>query len=126
MSSQTRRDVVIVIDDDPDLRSLVVMLGRACDVPVLEAENCSRGLELLEQEHSNVKLVLLDYFMPGTEPSQCVARIVAKAGPSIPVVLLTAAVDAAERAAGVKIDRWISKPFETATLMALLRQSAVR
>jgi len=123
MSGPIERDTVLIVDDDPDLRCLVVMLGQACAVRVLEAESCNRALELIDREHERMKLILLDYFMPGSEPEKCAAQILEKARPEISVVLLSAAVDAAERAAALKIDRWVCKPFETTTLMTLLRQS---
>jgi CheY-like chemotaxis protein len=123
VTRRVARDSVLIVDDDPDLRSLVVMLGQACEVRMLEAENCNSALKVIEREHSRIKLILLDYFMPGAQPEKCAAKILEQAGPDIPVVLVTAAVDAAERAAALRIDRWVSKPFETAALMTLLRQA---
>ena len=120
MSSKPSRDMVLVVDDDPYLRELVAAIGRTCGVHVLEAEDCGAALQILEQEGHKIKMVLLDYYLPGMQPAQCAGAIVAKAGASIPVVLVTAAVDAAARAAELKIGRWISKPFEISALTNLL------
>jgi CheY-like chemotaxis protein len=49
--------------------------------------------------------VLLDYFMPGMEPIKCVNTVVDKAGTSIAVFLLTAADNAAARAANLRCKR---------------------
>ena len=125
MSRRDARDCVLIIDDDPDLRTLIETIGQVCGVSVLQAGDCSEGLNILEREHRRIKMILLDYFMPGTEPAQCARSIIAKAGSSIPVVLLTAAVDPAARAAELKISYWISKPFEASTLTDLLSENVL-
>jgi len=119
MSRRPARDCVLIIDDDPDLRTLIETIGQVCGVSVLQASDCNEGLDILQREHRRIKMILLDYFMPGTEPAECACAIIEKAG-SIPVVLLTAAVDPAARAAELKISYWISKPFEASTLTDLL------
>jgi len=125
MSGRRLRDCVLIIDDDPDLRTLIETIGQVCGVLVLQASDCIEGLHMLEREHRRIKMVLLDYFMPGMEPAECARAIVAKAGTSIPVVLLTAAVDPADRAAELKINYWISKPFEASTLTDLLAENVL-
>ena len=123
MTARLSRDSVLVVDDDPYLRELVATIGRTCGVHVLEAADCASALRVLEQDGRKIKLVLLDYYLPGMQPAQCVSAIVAKAGPSTPVVLMTAAVDAASRAAELKIGRWISKPFDVSILTGVLTEN---
>jgi CheY-like chemotaxis protein len=123
MTAKLSRDTVLVIDDDPYLRELVSAIGRTCGVHVLEASDCTAALHLLEQNGRKIKMILLDYYLPGMQPAQCASAIVEKAGASIPVVLLTAAVDAASRAAELKISRWISKPFEVSTLTGVMTEN---
>jgi CheY-like chemotaxis protein len=125
MSGRRSRDSVLIIDDDPDLRTLIETIGQVCGVSVLQASDCSEGLHILEREHRRIRMVLLDYFMPGMEPGECACAIIAKAGSSIPVVLLTAAVDPAARAAELNINYWISKPFEASTLTDLLVENVL-
>ena len=125
MSGRRLRDCVLIIDDDPDLRTLIETIGQVCGVLVLQASDCIEGLHILEREHRRIKMVLLDYFMPGMKPGECASAIIAKAGTSIPVVLLTAAVDPAARAAELKINYWISKPFEASTLTDLLAENVL-
>jgi CheY-like chemotaxis protein len=77
----------------------------------------------LDEEHQRIKLILLDYFMPGMAPAQCADAIVAEAASKIPVVLLTAAFDPAARAAELKLHRWVSKPFEVSEVIDLVTQT---
>ena len=123
MTREALRDSVLVIDDDADCRTLVETIAEICNTPVLQAPDCREGLEILKREHDRIKMIILDYFMPGLEPAECAQAIVGMAGPSIAVVLLTASVDAGARAAELKINRWISKPFEPSTLINLFTQN---
>ena len=120
MSDKVARNAVLVIDDDPDFRSLIEIFAQLWNIPVLQAGDCRSALKILDREHQRITMILLDYFMPGMEPAKCVKAILAKAGPSIEVVLVTAAVDARARAVELKINRWIAKPFESSTLKSLL------
>ncbi|HYR84207.1 MAG TPA: response regulator [Terriglobia bacterium] len=120
MSRKVCRDSVLVIDDDPDFRALVETMAELYEVPMLQAPDCRKGLKVLEREYSRIKMVFLDYFMPGMEPVRCAAAIIAKTGSSVPVVLMTAAVNPGARAAELKITRWISKPVEASVLKDLL------
>jgi CheY-like chemotaxis protein len=113
------RDTVLVIDDDPDVQALIEVVAQTYGIPTVHAFDCTDGLEVLKRDHSRIKMILLDYFLPGMHPAVCAAAILAAAG-SIPLVLLTAAEDPAARAAELKLCRWISKPFEPSALARLL------
>jgi DNA-binding NtrC family response regulator len=119
MSSTTKqRDCVLVIDDDPDLRELCQILCADWGLMVLGASDCASALALLDREGDRVRAVLLDYFMPGTDPRKCAKAVVAKVSSDVPVILLSAAVDIAERAAEVGLRRFLAKPFEVNDLRA--------
>ena len=120
MSSSLERNMILVIDDDPDCREMIAVMAEIWGIPVLQAPDCAKGLQILKRENHRIKIVLLDYFMPGMEPGQCADSIVVVAGPEIPVVLMTAAVDPAVRASQLKLTQYLSKPFEMSTLAALL------
>jgi CheY-like chemotaxis protein len=120
MKPKCRPNAALVIDDDPNCREMIQTLGLVWGVPVLEAANCKEALKVIKSERGRIKLILLDYFMPGMDPAKCVASIIATAGPSIEIVLMTAAADPALRAAEVKVNHWLSKPFEMSSLQALL------
>ena len=118
------RDTVLIIDDDPGCRELIAVLGQLWGIPVLEAADCAAGLRVLQREEQRIRLILLDYFLPGMRPVECAAALIAMAGPSIPVVLVTAAVDPAVRAAELKLTHWVSKPFDMSVLEDLFKNAA--
>jgi CheY-like chemotaxis protein len=114
---------VLVIDDDADFRGLLSTIGELHGVPVLEACDCLSGLKMLVSERSRIKLVVLDYFMPGMDPLACGAAIVAQAGPEVPVVLVTAAADPGTRARELHLTQWLAKPMELSVITDLLIQN---
>jgi CheY-like chemotaxis protein len=118
------REAVLIIDDDSSCRELIALFGEIWGIPVLEAADCAAGLRVLEREKQRIRLILLDYFMPGMRPVECSATLAAVAGPSIPIVLITAAVDPAIRAAELKLSQWISKPFDMSVLEDLFKKAA--
>jgi CheY-like chemotaxis protein len=116
------RGRVLVIDDDPDFRELVGMVATSVGVDVLEAENCVDGLNILMKEQDRIRLLLLDYFLPGIAPVRCVEALRRTTADRVPIVLVTAAVDAGARAAELGLSRWLAKPFDLADLIRLLEE----
>lgn len=126
MTNSQLRDTVLFIDDDPDLRALVKEIGTLAGVKVIEAENCCDGLKILDQEFGSIKLVLMDYFMPGMTPVNCANSLQEKVkAAQIPVILVTAAVAPQERAAELNLSRWLAKPFELNYMMRILKTCEV-
>jgi CheY-like chemotaxis protein len=118
------RDTILVIDDDPDFREAVRLLLEALGASVLEAPDCTAGIALLGRERSRVRVVLLDYWMPGKTPRDCARCLHELAGKDVEVVLVTAAANPAERAAELGIARYLSKPFEIEQLERLTSPDA--
>lgn len=120
----TTLPAILVIDDDPNFREMIVLVGQMWGITVLEAGNCAQALQVLDREKHRIRLIFLDYLMPGMEPRQCAAALIAMAGPSIQIILATAAVDPAGRAAELKLSQWLSKPFDISALEVLFRKVA--
>ncbi len=112
------RDRVLIVDDDPDLRELCEMLCADWGLTVLGAGSCEAALRVLEREHDHLRVVLLDYFMPGPPASERAKAIKERLDPGVPIVLVSAAVDIAERARELGLQRYLGKPFEVADLRA--------
>jgi CheY-like chemotaxis protein len=105
---------VLVIDDDDDIRMLVrLSLQRVGGLEVIEAANGREGVELARAERPDA--ILLDVMMPEMDGPSAVREL--RASPetaAIPVVLLTAKVQARdrERFAQLPIQGTIPKPFD--------------
>jgi CheY-like chemotaxis protein len=115
---------VLVVEDDPDTRA--VLVEALTEEPDLVAEGADDGQSALERlrRPPGVDLVLCDLAMPGLDGFGLAARLredAATAG--LPVVAMTALDDAvvAARATGAAYDAVVAKPFDLAELAAVLR-----
>ncbi|WP_437295628.1 response regulator [Sorangium sp. So ce426] len=106
------RNLVLVIDDDPDFRELVALSLTEWGLQCLQVSACAEALPLIERERDGLRAVLCDYFMPGLSPDDCARAIRARVDPAVRVVLVSAAVDVSERAAELGLARFLAKPFD--------------
>ena len=120
---------VFVVDDDAAVRE---SLGRALRLEGYEVELAADGAEALERLESDgvgVDLVVLDVLMPNVDGLE-VCRRIRRSGSRLPVLMLTARDEVADRVAGLDAgaDDYVVKPFALAELLArvraLLRRSA--
>src|SRR5262249_41376839 len=110
---------ILVVEDDPKTRSLLVSgLGESGheSVPV---SNGSEALERLASKKPRFDLVLLDVLMPVCDGWQTLERMRTR-GDSTPVVMLTARHEVNERVQGLRLgaDDYLIKPFALAELLA--------
>ena len=119
---------VLVVDDEPTVREVVVGYLRRDGHEVSEAADGNRALELLESEPPD--LVVLDLMLPGISGLDILRRL--RQTSDIPVIMLTARADESDRVAGLELgaDDYVVKPFSPRELAArvngVLRRSAGR
>ena len=123
-----KRGHVLVVDDDPDIRSLLKeLLGRQ-GYGVTEAANGKEALRALYSTPPDV--VLLDISMPDLDGWQTLERI--RDLSDVPVAMLTARAAELEKVRGLKAgaDDYITKPFGRQELLArveaMLRRAGPR
>lgn len=113
------RPRVLILDDDEDLRRLVVAaLGRK-SYQLLEADNGRDGLALAFVELPDI--ILLDRQMPGIDGLEVLRNLRANLTTRhIPVILLTAMWDIDQRVQGLQsgADDYVTKPFSPPELAA--------
>ena len=87
---------------------------------VVTAEDGDSARELIEREAPN--LVLLDVMLPGKTDGLALCRWI-RSSSELPVILLTARVDEADRIVGLELgaDDYITKPFSPRELAARVR-----
>ena len=108
---------VLVVDDDPKIRT-VVRRGLAYEgYRVVEAASGEEGLEKA-REHLP-QLVVLDVMMPGLDGLEVTRRLRA-AGDEVAILMLTARDEVADRVAGLETgaDDYLVKPFSFEELLA--------
>ena len=122
--SQGSHPVVLVIEDEPDLRNLLDRQLDRAGYRVLLAEDGLEGLDAASREA--VDLVLLDLMLPHLDGLEVCRRLKRDARTSrLPVIMLTAKGEPVDRIVGLELgaDDYITKPFNLREL--LLRIAAV-
>lgn len=116
---------ILVIDDDPDLLTLLSMILRKEGYQVEVAENGESGLEMAAQLQPD--LILLDVMMPGVDGWETCREL--RKTSSAPIIYLTAKREESDIVRGLQLgaDDFIPKPFRrhelTARIEAVLRRA---
>ncbi len=82
------RQTILVVEDNPDVRTVAVSLLEQLGYRTLEVETASAALDLLAAK-KDVSLVFSDVVLPGQTDGLELARLVSNRYPRIPVVLTT-------------------------------------
>jgi len=111
---------VLLIDDDARLAELLVGYLEPQGIALVHAGGGQAGLAHLQS--GGFDAVLLDVMMPGLD-GLAVLREIRKAGHRVPVIMLTARGDEADRVVGLELgaDDYVAKPFSPRELLARLR-----
>jgi DNA-binding response OmpR family regulator len=101
---------VLVVDDEPMVRDVVTRYLERDGHRVVTAEDGDRARQLIEEEPPS--LVLLDVMLPGKTDGLALCRWI-RSSSELPVILLTARVDEADRIVGLELgaDDYVTKPF---------------
>ena len=114
-----KETTVLVVDDNPDLRSYVAGILERQGYRIETADNGATGLDIATQIRP--QLIVTDLMMPQVSGIEMIQRI--RLDPHLqgtPIILLTAKVDDNTRLEGVEngADAYISKPFQDRELVA--------
>ncbi|NNC18048.1 response regulator [Corallococcus exiguus] len=91
MSSTPSRSIILIVDDEPDLREVVAELLEMEDYTVLQAANGQAALDVLAANNDQPCLVLLDLMMPVMDGHEFLHRLREDARyRELPVLMLTA------------------------------------
>lgn len=120
-SQDEQKPMVLVIDDNDDVRGYVASL-LASGYDVRQADNGTTGLERAMSEVPDI--VICDVMMPGIDGLEVCRRLKAETATShIPVILLTARTMDDQRVEGYDCgaDAYITKPFSAKVLLARVK-----
>jgi two-component system, OmpR family, KDP operon response regulator KdpE len=110
---------VLIIDDEKQIRRLLRLALEAAGHQVHEAETGATGLMEIVQRRPNV--VLLDLGLPDMEGVEVLRQM--REWSNVPVLILSVRDEAAEKveALDAGADDYVTKPFDTAELLARMR-----
>ena len=110
---------LLLVDDDPDIRSQTRKLLEDDGFEVETAPNGEQGVMLAE--NGRFDCIVLDVLLPDFDGFEVCRRI--RARNDVPIVMLTARTDAFDVVAGLEAgaDDYLGKPFEPKELAARIR-----
>jgi two-component system cell cycle sensor histidine kinase/response regulator CckA len=116
-------EVVLVVEDEPSVRSPVCRMLRNLGYYVLEATNGKQALEVMEQHHAPVHLVISDVMMPEMDGAELV-DLLRGWYPRMGVLFISGVspdVLDAQRATTVRNSAFLPKPFSMQVLAKMVR-----
>ena len=110
-----KKEQVLIVEDDADIRDGVRILLESEGYAVMEAEDGRQGLYCLNDE---VDLVILDVMMPGMDGFETLEEI--RKESSLPILMFTSKNDSASKVRGLRAgaDDYLTKPFDMDELIA--------
>jgi DNA-binding response OmpR family regulator len=115
----TEMPTVLVVDDEPIVRDVVVRYLQRDGYDTLEAGDGDAARAIIESGKAD--LVVLDLMLPGTDGLTLTRWI--REGSDLPVIMLTARGEAADRIVGLELgaDDYVTKPFSPRELAIRVR-----
>ncbi len=113
-----KKEQVLLVEDDEDIREGVRILLESENYCVKEAENGRKGLELLDED---TDLVILDIMMPGISGIRTCEEI--RKTSNVPILFLTAKAQESDKLLGLMAggDDYLPKPFSYAELLGRVK-----
>jgi DNA-binding response OmpR family regulator len=111
---------VLVVEDEPQMRCLLADNLEFEGYRVTSVESAEQALARFDRQ--TFSLVVLDVMLPGKSGFELCRELRAR-GTRVPVIMLTARTEEADRVIGLDIgaDDYVSKPFSVRELLARVR-----
>ncbi len=125
--SRSPDPVVVVVEDEQQIRRFICSALQAGDCHVIEAETTARGL--IETQSRKPDLLILDLGLPDGDGLEVIRRV--REWSALPILVLSARAGEGDKVAALDLgaDDYLTKPFGVAELMArvraLLRRTAL-
>lgn len=123
----TAPELILVVDDDPDILRIVEVYLSLDGYRVMTARSGAEALSLVESRRPD--LAVVDLMMPGMDGLELTRRL--RADPmvtALPIIMLTAKALTSDKVAGLAAgaDDYVVKPFDTSELVARVKATLRR
>jgi len=115
-------ELILVVEDDPDLRETMVGQVQSLNYETLEAETAAEALSVVER-HPELDLMLTDIVLPGGENGRQLAEKVGAMRPGLCIVFMSGYAEGSASDGGPPDIVLLQKPFRRQELSATLREA---
>ncbi|MDZ4676329.1 MAG: response regulator transcription factor [Oligoflexia bacterium] len=123
MDQSLNNPQVLVVEDEKDVRDLMLLHLNREGLRTIEAEDGESAIKLI-QNNDNA-LIILDWMLPGVSGLEICKRVrqLSDAKSQVPILMVTARADAADMVLGLEMgaDDYVTKPFEISIFLARVR-----
>jgi PAS domain S-box-containing protein len=111
-----RPATILVVDDEPEVRTVVTTMLRGSGYRVLEAGDARGALDVLASSMPSVDLVVSDVVMPGVGGPE-LAELIHSRSPELPVMFVSGHADISANAPGLRGATLLRKPLDRTALI---------
>ncbi len=120
-SNEKRKKIILIIEDEKDILFTLKDFLESEDYQVLIAENGFEAMQLLKTS-GIPDLILLDMKMPVMNGWEFAIEFLDKHDHLSPIVVMTAAANAEQRAKDISAVGWVEKPFDLDVLLKTIKK----
>lgn len=115
--TSTHHFTILVIDDEPIIRDCMCVMLEEMGHQTLVAENGEAGLQVFQEEHQNIDLVIVDMLMPIMNGNDCILAM-KKIKPNLKSMMVSGYTQTSSSSSLIRdgITAFIKKPFIFAEL----------
>lgn len=114
---------VLIVEDDESTRILLARLVSGQGYKEYAVASCDEGLAIMDT--TAIDFVIMDYFVPGTDPGSFVEKVKEK-NPSSRVILTSRDPQVEKLSQVLRVDGWLSKPIHPDELLQKLARFNIR
>ncbi|WP_433596056.1 response regulator transcription factor [Lysinibacillus xylanilyticus] len=118
------KETILIVDDEKEIRNLIVIYLKNEGYDVLEASDGEEGLSLLKKH--KVHLIVLDIMMPNVDGIEMCMKVREIA--EMPIIMLSAKSQDMDKIVGLTLgaDDYVTKPFNPLELIARIKSQLRR
>ncbi|MFD1364471.1 response regulator [Actinoplanes sichuanensis] len=119
-----RRPVILVVEDDPDIREMIAQMLQMRDFDVFTAGTAVDALMVFRSRPGAIDVLLTDVQLPGVSGRE-LARAVESSRSRIPVVYISGVPQSSLISRGLlrPADLFLAKPYNSDTLISVLQSA---
>jgi DNA-binding response OmpR family regulator len=119
---QDGKHVILIVDDDPDVRDVIGLVLAKHSYVVVDAENARQGLQRYTETHPD--LIIVDLMMEDVDSGTNLVKELQALGNTAPVFLLSSVGDGLSMTADqsdLGVEGILQKPLLPSTLLSLVK-----